>query len=130
LAGQINFLSLKCLNPSTAAASEIHLAEGITIVRNEEEVTAASAEGAPRALDDSIFGRAARYLQSHSLKVDLKGADVVDAVSAVGRALNGDDSEEARAKGVKGIHTQNTLNYPLPPQISNSFEVKAQEYSK
>jgi Protein of unknown function (DUF1676) len=87
-----------------AAASEIHLAEGITIVRNEEEVTAAGAEGAPRALDDSIFGRAARYLQSHSLKVDLKGADVVDAVSAVGRALNGDDSEEARAKGVKGIH--------------------------
>lgn len=97
---------------SAVAASEIHLAEGITIVRNEEEVTAAGAEGAPRALDDSIIGRAARYLQSHSLKVDLKGADVVDAVSAVGRALNGDDSEEARAKGVKGINQNSPSSHP------------------
>jgi hypothetical protein len=86
------------------AASEIHLAEGITIVRNEDEVTAAGAEGAPRALDDSIISRAARFLQTHSLKLDLKGADVVDAVSAVGRALNGEETEDARAKGVKGIN--------------------------
>ncbi|XP_059468721.1 uncharacterized protein LOC132192670 [Neocloeon triangulifer] len=87
-------------NAQQAAASEIQLAEGITIVRNEEAEVTQAAEGAPRAFDDSMIGRAARFLQSHSLHLDLKGADVVDAVSAVGRALNGDDVEEAR-KGVK-----------------------------
>lgn len=82
-----------------AAASEIQLAEGITVVRNEES-QAQDTEGAPRAIDDSLIGRAARFLQTHSLHLDLKGADVVDAVSAVGRALNGEEVEEAR-KGVK-----------------------------
>ncbi|CAB3374405.1 uncharacterized protein LOC135947070 [Cloeon dipterum] len=86
-------------NQPQAAASEIQLAEGITVVRNEE-AEVQEKEGAPRAIDDSLIGRAARFLQTHSLHLDLKGADVVDAVSAVGRALNGEEVEEAR-KGVK-----------------------------
>lgn len=65
------------------------LTEGVTVIKTEK-----SAEGgAPRALsgDESIesllFSRLQNFLQSHTVKVELKGADVINAVSSTGRAL-------------------------------------------
>ena len=65
------------------------LTEGVTIVKTP----GAEAEGAPRAIsgDESVesllFNRVQRFLQSHTIKVDLKGSDIVNAVSSTGRAL-------------------------------------------
>lgn len=54
-------------------------------------------DGAPRALtqDDAqaqdvetlVASRVERFLQTHTVKIDLKGSDVLNAVSSAGRAL-------------------------------------------
>lgn len=85
------------------------LTEGVTVVK----VPGAEQEGAPRSInaDDSIesliLSRVQSFLQSHTIKVELKGADVVNAVSSTGRALEdvsenifGDD-EQGEARGKK-----------------------------
>lgn len=85
------------------------LTEGVTVVK----VPGAEQEGAPRAInaDDSIesliLSRVQSFLTSHTIKVELKGADVVNAVSSTGRALEdvsenifGDD-EQGEARGKK-----------------------------
>lgn len=85
------------------------LTEGVTVVK----VPGVEQEGAPRAInaDDSveslILSRVQNFLQSHTIKVELKGADVVSAVSSTGRALEdvsenifGDD-EQGEGRGKK-----------------------------
>ena len=85
------------------------LTEGVTVVK----VPGAEQEGAPRSInaEDSveslILSRVQNFLQSHTIKVELKGADVVNAVSSTGRALEdvsenifGDD-EQGEARGKK-----------------------------
>lgn len=85
------------------------LTEGVTVVK----VPGTEQEGAPRSInaDDSIesliMSRVQSFLQSHTIKVELKGADVVNAVSSTGRALEdvsenifGDD-EQGEARGKK-----------------------------
>lgn len=65
------------------------LTEGVTVMKTDK----ATEGGAPRAIsgDESIesliFSRVANFLQTHNVKVELKGADVVNAVSSTGRAL-------------------------------------------
>lgn len=64
------------------------LTEGVTVIKTDKPDG-----GAPRALtgDESIesliFSRVQNFLQTHTVKVELKGADVVNAVSSTGRAL-------------------------------------------
>lgn len=83
------------------------LTEGVTVVKTP----GAENDGAPRALsgDESIesliLSRVQNFLQTRTIKVDLKGADIVNAVSSTGRALEdvsesifGDDSS-ATAEG-------------------------------
>lgn len=85
------------------------LTEGVTVVK----VEGAEQQGAPRAInaDDSIesmiLSRVSNFLQSHTIKVELKGADVVNAVASTGRALEdasetvfGDD-EQGEGRGKK-----------------------------
>lgn len=66
------------------------LTEGVTVVRSP---TPEGAEGAPRSLtgDESIeslvVSRIQNFLQSHTIKVDLKGSEIVNAVSSTGRAF-------------------------------------------
>lgn len=67
------------------------LTEGVTVVKT----AGVEAEGAPRQLnagadsiDAMIVNRVQNFLQTHTIKVDLKGADVVSAVAATGRALH------------------------------------------
>jgi len=65
------------------------LTEGVTVIKSDKP----NEGGAPRAItgDESIesliFSRVSNFLQSHTIKVELKGADVVSAVSSTGRAL-------------------------------------------
>lgn len=85
------------------------LTEGVTVVK----VPGTEQEGAPRSInaDDSIesliLSRVQNFLTSHTIKVELKGADVVNAVSSTGRALEdvsenifGDD-EQGEGRGKK-----------------------------
>lgn len=73
----------------------ITVTEGVQIIKTASGET----EGAPRAIsaDDSIesliMSRIAGFLQSHTIKVDLKGSEIVNAVSATARSLN-DVAEE------------------------------------
>lgn len=67
------------------------LTEGVTVVKTPGTID--SSEGAPRSLggdesiDSMILNRVQGFLQSHTIKVDLKGSDVVNAVASTGRAL-------------------------------------------
>ncbi|RZF33447.1 hypothetical protein LSTR_LSTR016723, partial [Laodelphax striatellus] len=73
------------------------LTEGVTVVRNPGAATPVG-DGAPRALggeeaaasqdvEAMVVDRVERFLQTHSVKIDLKGSDVVKAVSNAGRAF-------------------------------------------
>ncbi|XP_065173860.1 uncharacterized protein Osi7 [Atheta coriaria] len=67
----------------------ITVTDGVQIVKTE----GGEPEGAPRALnaDDSIesliMGRVARFLESHTVKIDLKGSEIVNAVSSTARSF-------------------------------------------
>lgn len=89
------------------------LTEGVTVVK----VPGVEGEGAPRAIsgDESveslIFSRIQNFMNTHTIKVELKGSDIVSAVSSTGRALEdvsenifGDeDKDEARGKKKKAV---------------------------
>lgn len=96
---------------------EINLAQGITVVKT----ASSGVDGAPRALDKDaetpknddivsmLASRVERFLTTHTLKVDLKGTDVLNVVSRAGRTLDelsdgfsdasDEDVELARKKG-------------------------------
>lgn len=96
---------------------EINLTEGVTVVRTSGN----PGDGAPRSLDGGddqpkdmeslVVKRVQRYLNEHSIKVDLKGSDVVNAVSRAGKSVTeiiskfvGEDenaAEESRGKKSK-----------------------------
>lgn len=113
---------------------EINLANGITVVKT----AASGVDGAPRALDQDaaaatpqgepqnadistmLATRIERFLNTHTLKVDLRGTDVLNAVSRAGRTLDeisegfGDeDVELARKK--KGTQLPYLLILISPP---------------
>lgn len=68
----------------------ITVTEGVQIVKTEGGDT----DGAPRALtgdetiESLILNRIARFFESHTIKVDLKGSDIVNAVSSTARSFN------------------------------------------
>ncbi|KAG7297258.1 hypothetical protein JYU34_019201 [Plutella xylostella] len=85
------------------------LTEGVTVVRAKD---APKETGAPRSMDP--LARLRRYLDTHSIQVEVKGSDVIDTVAGVGRALedtvstftedndsDSDLSEESRGKKKK-----------------------------
>lgn len=91
----------------------ITVTDGVQIVKTE----GGEPEGAPRALNGDetieslILHRVQRFLESHTIKIDLKGSEIVNAVSSTARSfgdvmesLNEDDNavgEEARGKKKK-----------------------------
>lgn len=95
-----------------SARDTFALTEGVTVVK----APGAQEEGAPRSINGDetveslILSRVQNFLQSHTIKVELKGADIVSAVSSTGRALEDvsekifgdeDPSEESRGKKKK-----------------------------
>lgn len=91
----------------------ITVTEGVQIVK-----TGGEKDGAPRAItsedtiESLILNRIADFLDTHTIKVDLKGSEIVRAVSSTARSLNDaaesfDDendigTEEGRGKKKKG----------------------------
>ncbi|KAK7591298.1 hypothetical protein V9T40_002911 [Parthenolecanium corni] len=94
---------------------EINLANGITVVRT----AVSGVDGAPRSMDKvteseaqntdvatMLMKRVERFLSTHTLKVDLRGSDVLNAVSRAGRTLEelsdgSDDEVEEEGRGKK-----------------------------
>ncbi|XP_019878023.1 uncharacterized protein LOC109605863 [Aethina tumida] len=83
----------------------ITVTEGVQIVK-----TGNDGEGAPRAYnaDDSIetviWNRIAGFLESHTIKVDLKGSEIVNAVSSTARSFG--DAVDSLAEEENSIETE------------------------
>ncbi|KAJ0170881.1 hypothetical protein K1T71_013653 [Dendrolimus kikuchii] len=81
----------------------LSLSDGVTVIKTSD----IAETGAPRAMDP--VSKMKNYFETHSIRFELKGSDVVDAVSNVGRALEDtvsgfmdtDVSEEGRSKQKK-----------------------------
>ncbi|XP_011314542.1 uncharacterized protein [Fopius arisanus] len=84
-----------------ADKEDITLSEGITVVK-----TSTAEEGAPRSIDSTdvdslIFDRLGRFLRTHSIKVDLKGTDILGAVESAGRSLEDISDSVVEGRGKK-----------------------------
>ncbi|XP_063229129.1 keratin, type II cytoskeletal 1b-like [Bacillus rossius redtenbacheri] len=80
----------------------LRLAEGVTVVRTAEG--SFSRDGAPRGrlgLDEMLASRLEDFLATHSLRVDVKGSDVLGAAASVGRALEQEASSVGEERGKK-----------------------------
>ncbi|KYN12858.1 PREDICTED: uncharacterized protein LOC108767080 [Trachymyrmex cornetzi] len=87
-----------------ADKEDITLSEGITVVKTSN----AEGEGAPRSIESSdldtlLFDRLGRFLKTHSVKVDLKGSDILGAIESAGRSFEdfSDNAVESRGKKKK-----------------------------
>ncbi|CAD1474662.1 unnamed protein product [Heterotrigona itama] len=86
-----------------ADKEDITLTDGITVVK-----TSNAEEGAPRSIESSdldtlLFDRLGRFLKTHSVKVDLKGTDILGAIESAGRSFEDftDNAVESRGKKKK-----------------------------
>ncbi|XP_076240679.1 uncharacterized protein LOC143183125 [Calliopsis andreniformis] len=86
-----------------ADKEDITLTEGITVVK-----TSNAEEGAPRSIESSdletlLFDRLGRFLKTHTVKVDLKGTDILGAIESAGRSFEdfADNAVESRGKKKK-----------------------------
>ncbi|XP_012522907.1 uncharacterized protein LOC105828890 [Monomorium pharaonis] len=87
-----------------ADKEDITLSEGITLVKTSNT----EGEGAPRSIESSdldtlLFDRLGRFLRTHSVKVDLKGSDILGAIESAGRSFEdfSDNAVESRGKKKK-----------------------------
>ncbi|XP_029160684.1 uncharacterized protein LOC114932576 [Nylanderia fulva] len=87
-----------------ADKEDITLSEGITVVKT----SSTEGEGAPRSIESSdfdtlLFDRLGRFLRTHSVKVDLKGSDILGAIESAGRSFEdlSDNAVESRGKKKK-----------------------------
>ncbi|XP_073817242.1 osiris 7 [Musca autumnalis] len=72
------------------ARDQFALTEGVTVVRSPDapaQDTAARSISGNESFESLALNRMARFLNTHTIKVELKGADIVNAVSSTGRAL-------------------------------------------
>ena len=109
----VKYKLVSFVDKMASARDTFALTEGVTVVK----IPGSEKEGAPRAIsgDESIesliFSRIQNFLNTHTIKVELKGSDIVSAVSSTGRALEdasenflGDEeTSEARGKKKKAI---------------------------
>lgn len=89
--------------------STFALTEGVQIVKTDDApATAARSISGDESIESLVWNRLQSFLQTHTIKVDLKGADVVNAVANTGRALEdvsetllGGDETAAEGRGKK-----------------------------
>lgn len=102
---------------------EINLTEGVTVVRTSGGGPGAdggapralrledsyAADGRPKDIDALVVGRVRRFLEEHSIKVDIKGSDIVDAVARTGKSIQdavgrfvGDDEDDSNVEESRG----------------------------
>ncbi|XP_067007005.1 keratin, type II cytoskeletal 1 [Anabrus simplex] len=75
-----------------ASKDSFSLTEGVTVVKNPGAVVDTQVGGTPRAAGDEdiesmVVNKVEQFLETHSLKIDLSGKDVLSAVTSAGRAL-------------------------------------------
>ncbi|EDW14698.1 uncharacterized protein LOC6573146 [Drosophila mojavensis] len=77
------------------ARDQFALTEGVTVVRSPDAPVqeAARSISADESFESLALNRISSFLNSHTIKVELKGADIVQAVSSTGRAL--EDASES-----------------------------------
>lgn len=88
-----------------AKRESISLTEGITVVQNANVSPVLNEnEGTPRDLfktesfESLLWKRIEQFFETHSIKVDVQGKDIINAVSSTGRALEellDDDSDDS-----------------------------------
>ncbi|XP_070507744.1 uncharacterized protein [Chironomus tepperi] len=104
----VKYKFLSFVDKMVDARDQFSLSEGVTVVK------VPGSEGAPRSInsDESIesliLNRVQSFLTSHTIKVELKGTDIVNAVSSTGRALEdvsesvfGDEEGKSESRGKK-----------------------------
>lgn len=86
------------------------LTEGVQIVKTDDApAVAARSISGDESIESLVWNRLQSFLSTHTIKVDLKGADVVNAVASTGRALEdvsesllgGDESSQGESRGKK-----------------------------
>ncbi|XP_011182638.1 uncharacterized protein LOC105212394 [Zeugodacus cucurbitae] len=72
-----------------SAREQFSLTEGVTVVRSPDApaTEAARSISGDESFESLALNRISSFLNSHTIKVELKGADIVQAVSSTGRAL-------------------------------------------
>ncbi|KZC11141.1 PREDICTED: uncharacterized protein LOC107189228 [Dufourea novaeangliae] len=99
----IKYKVFSYMDKMLADKEDITLTEGITVVK-----TSNAEEGAPRSIESSdletlLFDRLGRFLRTHTVKVDLKGTDILGAIESAGRSFEDitDNAVESRGKKKK-----------------------------
>lgn len=91
------------------ARDSFALTDGVTVVKTEgsEQPEQPRSINADDSIESLILNRVSNFLSTHTVKVELKGADVVNAVASTGRAIEdatetvfGDD-EQGEGRGKK-----------------------------
>ncbi|XP_067619145.1 uncharacterized protein Osi7 [Eurosta solidaginis] len=72
-----------------SAREQFSLTEGVTVVRSPDApiTEAARSISGDESFESLALNRISGFLNTHTIKVELKGADIVQAVSTTGRAL-------------------------------------------
>ncbi|XP_036323193.1 uncharacterized protein LOC118737054 [Rhagoletis pomonella] len=72
-----------------SAREQFSLTEGVTVVRSPDApvTEAARSISGDESFESLALNRISGFLNTHTIKVELKGADIVQAVSSTGRAL-------------------------------------------
>lgn len=74
-----------------AVRDQFSLTEGVTVVRSPDappaSTEAARAVSGDESFESLALNRISSFLNTHTIKVELKGSDIVQAVSSTGRAL-------------------------------------------
>lgn len=72
-----------------SAREQFSLTEGVTVVRSSDApaIEAARSISGDESFESLALNRISSFLNTHTIKVELKGADIVQAVSSTGRAL-------------------------------------------
>lgn len=84
------------------------IAEGVTVVKTSDKQDGAPRASADGSLESVILSKVQNFLQTHTIKIDLEGSKIMNAVTSTGRALNDvvdnlteDESLEEEGRGKK-----------------------------
>ena len=101
----------------------ISLTDGVTVVQNANSAPLNDNEGTPRELPKTdsfetlLWNRIQKFFETHSVKVDVQGKEILSAVSSTGRALeeffdyetDNEIAEESRGKKKKAAKIMGPL---------------------
>ncbi|KAI5716029.1 hypothetical protein M8J77_026321 [Diaphorina citri] len=111
----------------------INLFEGVTVVKTLPITN--NGDGAPRAMpvsgdvESMITSRLENFLSTHTLKIDLKGIDVMNALTRAGRSISDEeDEEDVEARGKHDIIKKND-QYNHSTQINDNTIINNMPHS-